>query len=218
MMLRMIIVCLVFWGAPARTCETALLLAIDVSNSIDAGEYKIQTEGLAAALRDPEIAEILVRDRVAISVLQWSGADRQTVSIPWQRMTSAAVVSAFSMQAHRMPRAFILSNTAPAEALTASLKQFQNVSDCKRKIIDISGDGTPNAKETGPVGVVRRQAEQMGVTINAVAIEALGLAITNFYRRRVITRDGFVLTARGVRDYPRAIREKLLREISRVMM
>jgi Ca-activated chloride channel family protein len=98
------------------------------------------------------------------------------------------------------------------------LKQFQNVSDCKRKIIDISGDGTPNAKETGPVGVVRRQAEQMGVTINAVAIEALGLAITNFYRRRVITRDGFVLTARGVRDYPRAIREKLLREISRVMM
>ncbi|MGB1035050.1 MAG: DUF1194 domain-containing protein [Primorskyibacter sp.] len=202
---------------PVQACETALLLAIDVSNSIDPGEYRVQTDGLALALRDPEIAEILVRDQVALMITQWSGLMHQEVTVPWTRMTAPSAVADFAVQAETMPRAFVLSNTAPAEALTHALDQFDQVRDCKRWIVDVSGDGTPNA-DGMPVSSVRQMAERRGVTVNAVAIEALGIAVTNFYHRRVITSDGFVLTARGVRDYPRAIREKLLREISRVMM
>lgn len=201
--------------SPASACDTALLLAMDVSNSVDVGEYRLQVDGLADALRDPEIAEKLVRGQMALAVVQWSGFDRQVMSLPWTRMRTALDVARFADQSRELPRAFILSNTAPAEALAFSLVQFRDVPDCKRKVIDVSGDGTPNAgSEVGPL---RQRAERMGVTINGLAIESLGIAITNFYRRQLITRDGFVITARGHRDYPRAIRLKILREITKVL-
>ncbi len=209
------IFCLLWLTSPASACETALLLTMDVSNSVDPGEYRLQIDGLADALEDPEIAEILVRDRVALSVIQWSGIGSQQHTLPWSRMHSAGDVARFSAAARAMPRAFILSDTAPAEALGYALDRFTQVADCKRRIVDVSGDGTPNAgSEVGPL---RQRAERMGVTINGVAIESLGIAITNFYRKVLITRDGFVITARGHRDYPRAIRIKILREISRAI-
>ncbi|MEC3860183.1 DUF1194 domain-containing protein [Mesobacterium sp. TK19101] len=207
--------CLIFLAPVTRACETALLLSIDVSQSIDVSEYRLQVDGLADALRDPEIVDILVRDNVALSVVQWSGPDAQQVTIPWVRIRTALDVRALSDRARGMQRAFLMSNTAPAEALDISLRQFGQVADCKRKIVDISGDGTANAgSEVAPF---RRRAERLGITVNAIAIEGLGVAITNYYSRKVITRDGFVITARGHRDYPRAIREKILREISQVI-
>ncbi|EPX76218.1 DUF1194 domain-containing protein [Salipiger mucosus] len=201
----------------ARACETALVLAMDVSNSVDVAEYRLQADGLADALEDPEIAEILVRDGVALAVLQWAGADRQQVSIGWTRMLSPAHVSAFAAQARAMERAFVLSDTAPASALHRALDLFSTAPDCGRRVVDVSGDGTPNAG--GAMGGARRRAERMGVTVNGLAIEAAGrgVAITNFYARNLVTRDGFVMTARGHRSYPETLRRKILREISRVL-
>jgi Ca-activated chloride channel family protein len=187
---------------------------MDVSQSVDPGEYRLQIDGLAAALRDPEIAEILVRDQVALSVIQWSGVDSQEVSLGWTQMLSPSHVQLFADAVQRLPRAFVMSNTAPAEALDHALKHFNSGPDCTRRVIDMSGDGTPNAG--GEVGRLRRAAERAGVTVNGLAIEGLGRAITNFYQRNVITGDGFVETARGHRDYARAIRRKILREISTV--
>lgn len=201
----------------ATACETALLLAMDVSNSIDPAEYRLQTEGLADALNDPEIADILVRDRVALAVVQWSGEGRQQMSLGWTSMLSAAHVFAFAANARTMERAFVLSDTAPAPALHFSLDRMEEAPDCRRRVIDVSGDGTPNAG--GPAGTARRRAEAMGVTVNGLAIEAPGrsVAVTNFYRRSLISRDGFVLTSRGHRAYPETIRRKLLRELARIL-
>jgi Ca-activated chloride channel family protein len=199
-------------AAPASACATALILAIDVSNSIDDGEYLIQSEGLAAALEDPAIAEELVRGRIALSVIQWSGVDRQQVSIPWRRMTTPADVRAFSLEARAMPRAFVMSDTAVGALIAAALAHFAPVPDCKRRVIDISGDGSDNAGTDPTAG--RRAAEAQGVQINALAIESLGVAITNFYRNRVITRDGFVMTARGHTTYAETLRRKILREVA----
>ncbi|KAA9009775.1 DUF1194 domain-containing protein [Histidinibacterium aquaticum] len=206
--------CLALLPLPARACETALLLLVDVSNSIDVAEYRLQVDGLADALADPEISEELVRGRSALAVVQWSGADKQELTIPWRQMFSPLDVRGLSNETRTMPRAFVLSDTAPAEALAFALDQFATAPDCKRRIIDVSGDGTPNAGSD--IRPLPRRAERMGVTINGIAIEGMGLAITGFFRRFVITRDGFVMTARGYRDYPRAIREKILREVSRV--
>lgn len=199
---------------PAQACRTALILAMDVSQSVDPGEYRLQIDGLAAALRDPEISEILVRDEVALSVIQWSGVDAQEVSLDWTQMISPSHVQLFASAVERLPRAFVMSNTAPAEAMNKALRHFDRAPDCTRRIIDMSGDGTPNAG--GEVRQMRRAAERAGVTVNGLAIEGLGRAITNFYQRSVITADGFVETARGHRDYARAIRRKILREISSV--
>ena len=213
MIWRVVFACLLLAG-PAQACRTALILAMDVSQSVDPGEYRLQIDGLAAALRDPEIAEILVRDQVALSVIQWSGVDSQEVSLNWTQMLSPSHVQLFASAVQRLPRAFVMSNTAPAEAMGMALDHFDNGPVCQRRIIDMSGDGTPNAG--GEVGRLRQQAERSGVTVNGLAIEGLGRAITNFYTRSVITRDGFVETARGHRDYARAIRRKILREISAV--
>ncbi|MCR9110500.1 DUF1194 domain-containing protein [Marivita sp. XM-24bin2] len=213
MLWRSLFFCLCL-AQPVQACRTALVLAMDVSQSVDAGEYRLQIDGLAAALRDPEIAEILVRDQVALSVIQWSGVDAQEVSLDWTQMLSPSHVQLFAAAVQRLPRAFVMSNTAPAEALNRALLHFDSGPDCARRVIDMSGDGTPNAG--GDIGRFRRTAERSGVTVNGLAIEGLGRAITNYYQRNVITADGFVETARGHRDYARAIRRKILREISTV--
>ena len=199
----------------AAACSTALVLAIDVSNSIDPGEYRIQTEGLAEALIDPEVREALVQGEVAISVIQWSGKGSQQVTFPWTRIGSDADVVRLSELARTMPRAFIMSDTAVGDIIRFAAAQFGPVSDCRRRVIDISGDGTDNAG-TDP-NAERRRAETAGIEINGLAIEGMGLSITNFYRRHVITRDGFVMTARGHTDYAETLKRKIRREVSRVL-
>lgn len=200
---------------PARACDTALLLAVDVSNSVDESEYRLQIDGMADALLDPEIMLALVEGQVTLSVMQWSGRERQAMSVSWTQMRSEADVLRFSDVARGLERAFIMSDTAPAEAIDFALAQFAAVGHCARHIIDVSGDGTPNSGSD--VRDARGRAERQGVTINGIAIESMGLAISTFYRRALITRNGFVITARGHRDYPRAIRTKILREVSRVV-
>src|SRR6056297_369028 len=202
-------------ASPALGCATALVLAVDVSNSIDDGEYRIQAEGLADALDDPRIREELVRGKVALTVIQWSGAGRQEITIPWRRMETPGDVRAMSLEAREMKRAFVMSDTAVGELVRFALGQFASVPDCTRRVIDVSGDGSDNAG-TDP-RAARRLAESRGVQINGLAIEGIGVAITNFYRSQVITRDGFVMTATGHATYAETLRQKILREVSAVM-
>jgi Ca-activated chloride channel family protein len=199
-------------AAPA--CETALLLAIDVSSSIDGGEYRLQVDGLADALGDLDVVEALVQGRSAVAVVQWSGVGDQAVVLPWSRIGSAADVEALASAARGMERAFVNSDTAIGDAIAFSAGQFGPVEDCERRVIDVSGDGTENSG--GRTSVARQNAEAAGITVNGIAIESLGVAITGFYRIAVITSDGFVVTARGHLDYPRAIREKIRRELAKV--
>ena len=204
-----------FFGSAAIACDTALILTIDVSNSVDPGEWRLQKDGLVAALRDQEIIGAMLDNSAAMMVIQWSGEDKQEVTIPWTRINTELDAALFANRAAEMERAFVLSDTAPAEAIYFSLKQFADVPDCLRRVIDISGDGTPNSGRD--TATARNMAERAGVTINGIAIESMGVAITNFYQRTVITRDGFVLTARRHLDYPRAIRQKIIRELSRML-
>ncbi|MEO1238983.1 MAG: DUF1194 domain-containing protein [Pseudomonadota bacterium] len=200
---------------PARACETALVLAIDVSNSIDNFEYDIQATGLADALRDPLVMESLVTGRVALAVVQWSGPKNQEVSIPWRHIASEADVLSMADEAETMPRAVIMANTAIGDTIAFASALFADVPECKRKVIDISGDGADNA---GTVPEVQRRiAETQGITINGLAIDPNGIPITNYYRMRVITRNGFVMTARGHGSYAETLKEKIRREVAQVM-
>jgi Ca-activated chloride channel homolog len=214
-MLRALILALTL-ATPARACETALLLAIDISGSIDAGEYLLQMQGLADALQDPDIIEALVKDQVSLAMVQWSGVGKQALTLGWQPMLSEAEVATFAARARALPRAFDASDTAVGDALRFAIAQFADVAACKRHVIDISGDGPENVGFT--VSQARAEAEANGITINAIAIEDAGRAapITAFYRRWAITKGGFVVTARRLQDYPRAIRDKLLRELAKL--
>ena len=212
--MRGLVAAIALTSSQAMACDTALMLTIDVSNSIDPVEYKLQTDGMADAVLDAEVSEALIQGQVAVAVIQWSGVDRQELSIPWRQLRSVADIQAFAIDARTMPRAFVQSDTAPGNAIMFALDQFADAPNCDRQVIDISGDGTPNAGSD--TRLASREAERRGVTINGIAIESLGVAITTFFTRSVITRDGFVITARRHRDYPRAIREKILREVSRI--
>lgn len=199
---------------PVLACETALLLSIDVSGSIDRGDYRLQADGLAQALRDPAVVEALVRDQVALAVVQWSGVDQQALVLPWRRMLSEAEVAAFADRAAAMPRAFAGSDTAVGEGLRFALAQFAAVPDCKRRVIDVSGDGQENAGFTD--ARARTEAVAAGVAINAIAIEDPGPAfpITQYFQRWILTPGGFVVTARGLEDYAETLRRKILRELA----
>jgi len=202
-------------AAPAWGCDTALMLTIDVSNSIDGAEYRLQTDGMADAVLDAEVSEALLNGQVAVAVIQWSGVDRQELSIPWQQLRTLADIQAFASDARLMPRAFVQSDTAPGDAILFAIDQFADAPICDRQVIDISGDGPPNAGSD--TRLAAREAERRGITINGIAIESMGVAITTFFTRSVITRDGFVITARTHREYPQSIREKILREVSRIV-
>ena len=201
------------WAAgPVAACDTALMLAIDVSNSVDVAEYRLQVDGLADALVDPEIVAAMVKGQVAIAIMQWSGADRQVLTTDWVQIRTAVDATDLSLAARTTPRAITLSDTAPAEAIYFALDQLARAPDCRRDVIDISGDGTPNAGTDAQLA--RNLAQTSGVTINGIAIEGMGRAISAYYRNALITRDGFVVTAGGHRDYHAAIRDKLLRELT----
>lgn len=197
------------------SCSVALLLAIDVSNSIDAGEYRIQANGLADALLDPEVREALVLGGVTLAVVQWSGLGQQVLSFDWRQMRSDADVLSLAAEARQMERAIFNSDTAIGDMIRYGLRQFSRVDDCNRWVIDVSGDGDENAGTD--VAAARRAAERLGVQINGLAIENMGVPVTNYYRLRVITRDGFVMTSRGHASYAETLIAKLRREVAQVM-
>ncbi|MEM8870704.1 MAG: DUF1194 domain-containing protein [Pseudomonadota bacterium] len=196
---------------PAQACRLALALTVDVSGSIDPGEYRFQMDGLATALEDPEVAEALVLAEAAITVIQWSGAEDQETSIPWQRMLSFDAVARLSQTVRDVRRRWSGGKTAVGDMLSNVLPAFDAVSDCSRRVVDVSGDGQSN---DGIDTVHARQlATRMGVTINGLAIDRIGKSVTQFYRQKIRTGpNSFVITATGYSDYPRAIRRKLLRE------
>jgi Ca-activated chloride channel family protein len=200
---------------PAHSCETALLLSIDVSGSIDSADYRLQVEGLASALQDPEVAEALVKGQVALAVVLWSGTDEQALALPWQRMLAGADVNRFATRAGAVPRAFSGSDTAVGQGLRFATAQFAAVPDCVRRVIDVSGDGPENAGFTD--SAARAEAMDQGVMINAIAIEEPGPAfpVTAYFRNWVVTPGGFVVTARGLQDYAETLRLKLLRELTK---
>lgn len=195
----------------AAACDVALMLAVDVSGSIDAGEYRIQMDGTADALADPAIAEAIVAGNIAIAMVQWSAGGMQALVLDWQRPATTFEVMSLSERMRATPRAFAGADTAVGEAIGFAADQFAPAGDCRRKVIDISGDGAQNAGL--PLAGFRNAALKAGIEINAIAIESIGLSITEYYRRFVIGPEGFVMTARGHLDYPATIRRKILREI-----
>ncbi len=202
---------------PVAACETALLLAVDVSGSISLEEYTLQMEGLASAIEDPKIVTALLEGQNRVALVQWSGSRDQRLALPWQRLQDENDVAALAAKIRKIKRPQRHTVTAIGEAIRFSLAQFADASDCDRMVIDVSGDGEENEGMT--LRAARAEAEAARVTINAIAIEIddQHLGLSAYFLRFVVTSEGFVVTARGLPDYPRAIRAKLLRELSKLV-
>lgn len=198
----------------ATGCDLALALAVDVSGSVDSREYRLQMDGLAAALRDGVISEALVRGQAQVMLVQWTGASRQQITIPWSRIDSFDALDRFADLVAEDARVWRNYSTAIGEALDFVLPAFAEVSHCKRHLIDVSGDGVSN--EGVPPEAVHDRLKRAGVTVNAIAIEASEPDLTAYFYEKVIVGEGaFVVTAGSFADYPERIRKKLLREVTR---
>lgn len=198
----------------ASACELALLLAVDVSGSVDHQEYRIQMDGLAAALRDGIVSEALVEQQAQVSLVQWTGSSRQRQTIPWTPITSFAEIDALADRVEADERIWRNYSTAIGEALVISRQAFDAVPQCRRRVIDVSGDGVSNEGIEPASQRAALMAE--GITVNALAIETDDTDLTAYFFENLIVGEGaFVVTANGFDDYPEQIRRKLLRETTR---
>jgi Ca-activated chloride channel family protein len=202
--------------APVRAfaCDIALVLAVDVSGSVDEQEFRIQMQGLADGLRDSAVSEALVRGEAALIVLQWTGTSRQRVVVPWTRATDFDLLEDFAARVEQAPRIWRNFSTAIGEALEFSAAQFAEVPDCGRRVIDISGDGSSN-EGVAPLDV-RGGLFREGIVVNALVIEGAEPMLTEYFWENVILGDGaFVITANSYEEYPARMRRKLLREVTK---
>ena len=195
----------------APACDLALALAVDVSGSVTAEEYRVQMQGLADAVRDAVISEALAKAEAAVILIHWTGSSRQEVTLPWTRVRSYEDAQAFAAAIAAAPREWSTFATALGEALEFTGQQFADVPDCKRKIIDVSGDGFSN--EGPEPRSTHAELRRIGIVVNAIAIEAEVADLTTYFWENVIMGEGaFVVTANSFEDYPERMRRKLLRE------
>lgn len=198
----------------ALACEIALALAVDISGSVDRREFKTQMNGLALGLLDPTVSETLVKGGAQIALIQWTGSSRQALSIPWSPVNSHADLVEISERIAETPRAWRNFSTAIGEALRFTQPIFDQVLQCDRKVIDVSGDGTSN--EGIEPAEMRAALWEAGITVNALVIEGEDFDLTGYFWENVIVGDGaFVVTANGFEEYPEKMRQKLLRELTK---
>ncbi len=206
-------------AAPAA-CKLALVLALDVSSSVNSREYAIQRDGLAAAFRRPEVIEAILAPgdaAIAVTAFEWSGAGHQAAIAPWTLLDSEAAIRAFADRIAAHQRTATSLSTGLGAALAHAAGRFRTAPACDRRTIDVSGDGANN---DGPEpGHYRALGLFDGITINGLAIQGAYPDPAIYYTVEVMHGPGaFVALARDFLDYPPVIVGKLLREIDAPMI
>jgi len=218
-------------GRAQAPCRQALMLAIDVSASVDFQEYSLQAEGLAAALRDPEVYQAFMgRTEVPvwIAVFEWSSGSYQRVLVDWTAVSGAEILERIARAIETNPLPPEQSTTGIGAAIVFAGELFARGPSCPERTLDISGDGQNN--DWPRPEVTRHDPLLSGITINGLVIGAdfpidhelnpnrMG-ALENYYRARVIKGAGaFVETAEDFNDFGNAMRRKLIRELNTLMV
>ena len=203
---------------PASACRLALVLAMDVSSSIDAAEDALQRQGLAQALMEPEViaAFFASDDPVAVSVFEWSGRYNQAMLADWTLVQSPADLAVLSARIAGSIRSHNDFPTAMGHALGHAAGLLQRGPDCLFQTIDIAGDGINN-EGFGPTEAYNA-FPFADVTVNGLVVNAADfegeVGLISFFQNEVIRGPGaFIEIATSFDDYDRAMRRKLIREL-----
>ena len=212
-------------GAQAQ-CRQALVIALDVSGSVDSAEYRLQLDGLASALRNGEVEHAFLArtgNPVHITVFEWSGPHYQRLLLNWTAITDRATLFTASAHLAGLTRRPAPPGTALGNAMQFGADLLASGPDCWQRTLDISGDGKSNF---GPhPRDIRRSLSRGAITINALVIGAdapvggdtrqVEIAELSAYFSAWVISGGeaFVETAIGFEDYQNAMTRKLLREL-----
>jgi len=214
----------------ARAADTPvdlqLVLAVDVSRSIDEVEAELQRRGYIEALTNDRVIDAILSGehrRIALCYTEWAGTHYQAVVIDWSVIDSAAGARRFADKLAEAPRAS-QSWTAVGAALVHAGQRFDASGfTSKRRVIDISGDGRTN--DGPPAEIVRDKLVAMGIVINGLPVmmnrtnfgRPPDLTLDKYYEENVIGGPGsFMIVADNFDHFGRAVRTKLVREISSV--
>lgn len=216
--------------AEGRKVDTALVLALDESGSVNGHRWRVQLQGYAGAFRDKRVVDALLMKPTAITLVQWSGVHAQAQTIPWRLLDSETTIEAFVVEISKLHRTRYDEQTAIGNAIMfASALLQESGFEARRKVIDISGDGIDYVSSTDAyvpieLSVARAHAIGKGITINGLPIKvslteehSLNKDIDVYYEQKVIGGpDAFIETVADGNDvgaFTRALVKKLVREL-----
>lgn len=221
----LLLLCLVPLRGDAA-CRLALAMALDVSGSVDAEEYRLQMSGLAAALGDPDVEAALFsmpEAPVALSVFEWSSASYQRIIHDWILVEDRTVLGEIRGRLVTWEREKAPEATGLGAAMEFGKALLDRAPACWSQTLDVSGDGKNN--DWPEPRYVRAQGTLAGIRINALVIAerpgsegqrppVLASDLADYFRANVIQgSDAFVEMALGFQDYATAMQRKLLREL-----
>jgi Protein of unknown function (DUF1194) len=208
--------------------DLLLILAADVSRSIDSAKFQLQREGYAAAISNPRVLDAIRsghNGRIGLSFVEWSGVGAQHVVIDWMTVGDAAAAKDFGDRLIEAPRSFA-DRTSISGAIDFAMSEFDQAPfGSARRTIDISGDGTNNAGRD--VTAARDDAVGKAVTINGLVILSDNPmawnpdhtnppgGLQNYYRNNVVGGPGaFVMVAENFNSFGQAIIAKMIAEVA----
>ena len=202
------------------------MLAVDVSRSIDEVEAELQRRGYVESLTNQRVVDAILsgeHKRIALCYTEWAGTHYQVVVIDWTVIDSALAARRFAEKLAEAPRTS-QSWTAVGAAMAFAAQRFENSGfESKRRVIDISGDGRTN--DGPPAELVRDKLVAQGIVINGLPVmmnrtnfgRPPDTGLDKYYEENVIGGPGsFMISAASFDDFGRAVRSKLIREISSV--
>jgi Protein of unknown function (DUF1194) len=219
---------------PSRAAERVdllLVLAADISQSVDEVKFQLQRSGYAAAFSDSRVIEAIrsgPNGRIAVAFVEWSGPSSQRIVIDWMVISDDKKARLFGDHLVEAPRAFANSTSISAGIDFAVAQLDQAPYETRRRVIDVSGDGDNNGGRD--VTTARDEAIAKGVTINGLVIlteastpwnplhtNPLG-GLANYYRNNVIGGPGaFVMVAANSNSFGDVIIKKLIAEIAQAV-
>jgi hypothetical protein len=204
--------------------DVQLVLAVDVSRSIDDAEYRLQKDGYARAISDEKVIAAIKSGplgAIAVTYIEWSSEDEQDTVVSWSVISDETSAAAFAQAVASAKRRF-MSATSISGAIDYAVRQIAvSGFQATRRTIDVSGDGINNRGRTADAA--RDDAVGAGITINALAIvdESTASAawreppVDDFMRDHVIGGPGaFVVVAKGFQTFRDALKDKLVMEIA----
>ena len=196
--------------------DLALVLAVDVSASIDKSRFELQRDGLSAAFYSEAVINAVASGEnkaIVVTLVEWSGASNQKQVLPWTLINDVDSARAFGSAVAEAPRAFS-DFTSISGAIDFSVPLFAlSGYEATRRVIDVSGDGSNNSGR--PINDSRDEALAKGIVINGLAIIASEPLLERYYRENVIGGEGcFVVVAKDFDAFATAILNKLVKEIA----
>jgi hypothetical protein len=211
-------------AAQDEPVDLELVLAVDVSGSMDEGERRLQRDGYVAAFLHPDVVAAISsgrHGRIAVTYVEWAGPRAQQVAVPWRLVDGAASATALAAELKAAPSARIRGTSISGALAYTSLLFAGNGFAGARRVIDISGDGPNNMGL--PVAPVRDTVVASGITINGLPVTlrptsswALPADLLDiYYADCVIGGPGaFFLSVQAPDQLAEAIRRKLVLEIA----